>query len=233
MSGWRVGLLCGVVFAGWSAKGQEPIAYTLTVVNSMSGSPMEETVYRDGSRAAIDLNTPAVAGGTATHVRSLYNLTAQTNTSWDMIDSSGGCGAGKFSGDWGDPFTPLVDLSTAKLTGSEPVNGFAAKVYTADAGGGATAKLWVDVKTGLEVRIDVTQDGKTQTLTEVKKLTVGAPPAGVFVLPASCAAAAGPPPVSLRDQEIADDTGSKVGDFVDAVMTTAPGSQDSCSVVVR
>jgi hypothetical protein len=232
MSGWRVVLVCGVVLAAWGAKAQEPNAYTVTVMNSMFGPPVEETVYRDGSRAVIDLNTPASAGVKATHVRSLYNLTAQTNTSWDMIDSSGGCGAGKFSGDWGDPFTPMVDLSKAKMTGTETMNGFATKVYVADADG-ATAKLWVEAKTGLAVRIDVTQGGQTKTLTEVKQLAEGVPSADVFVLPTSCTVAPGPQPVSLRDQEIADETGSKVGDFVDAVMSSDTGSQDSCSVVVR
>lgn len=216
-----------------SAGAQAPSAYTAIVVNSMFGPPVEETVYRDGSRAVIDLNTPAPpAGGKATHVRSLYNLTAHTDTSWDVIDSSGGCGSGSFSGDWGDPFTSLVDLSQAKLTGTETLNGFATKVYSADAGG-ATAKIWVDAKTGLTVRADVTQAGQTQTITEVKKLTIGAPAASVFALPAICTAAPAAPAVSPRDQQIADETGSKVGDFIDAVMTTAPDSQDSCAVVIR
>ena len=62
---------------------------------------------------------------------------------------------------------------------------------------------------------------------------MGAPPAAVFAVPASCTAAAGPPPPTQRDQNIATETGSKVGDFVDAVMTTAPGSQNTCSVAVR
>jgi len=56
----------------------------------------------------------------------------------------------------------------------------------------------------------------------------------VFVVPANCtAAAAGPPPVSQRDKDIAAETSSSVGDFVDAVMTTAPGSQATCSVAIR
>jgi len=91
----------------------------------------------------------------------------------------------------------------------------------------------VEAKTGLPVKVDLTQGTNAQTISQVTKFTVGAPAASVFVVPASCTAAAGPPPVSQRDQDIAAETGGKVGDFVDAVMTTAPGSQDTCSVAIR
>ena len=69
----------------------------------------------------------------------------------------------------------------------------------------------------------MTQAGKTSTLTEVTKFTVGAPPASVFALPVACTAAAGPPPPTQREKDIAAETGSKVGDFVDAVMTNDAG----------
>jgi hypothetical protein len=226
-------LLCGVGMAGSARAQQQPTAYTVTVVNSMFGPPVTQTIYRNGSKAVIDTNTPAQAGGgPATHVRSLYDLSAHTNESWDLVDSSGGCSSGTFSGDWGDPFAGLVDVSTGKMTGTETVNGFATKVYTVNADG-ATAKVWVDTKTGLPVQVQLTQGTDTKTITEVTKFTAGAPAAAVFVVPASCTAAAGPPPVSQRDQDIATETASKVGDFVDAVMTTAPGSQDTCSVAIR
>jgi len=226
-------IVCGATLAAaMSAQAQAPSAYTVTIVNSMFGQPVTETVYRDGARAVIDLNSAAPAGGTATHTRSLYNLNAHTNVSWDLIDTSGGCGNGKFSGDWGDPFAPMDDLKTAKQTGTETLNGFATKVYEMTAGG-TTAKAWIDAKTGLMVKLQMTQGADTKTMIEAQKLTVGAPPAAVFALPAICTAAPGPPPVSPRDQKIADETGSKVGDFVDAVMTTDPGSQVSCSVAIR
>jgi outer membrane lipoprotein-sorting protein len=230
-----IALLCGVGMAGvgtaWTQ--QQPTAYTVTVVNSMLGSPMEQTIYRNGSKAVIDTNSPAQSGGVpATHVRSLYDLSAHTNQSWDLVDSSGGCSSGTFSGDWGDPFAGLVDVSTGKMTGTETVNGFATKVYVVNADG-ATAKVWVDAKTGLPVRVDLTQGTDTKTITQVTKFTVGAPAASVFVVPANCTAAGGPPPVSERDKDIAAETGGLVGDFVDAVMTTAPGSQESCSVAIR
>jgi hypothetical protein len=214
-------------------RAQQPTAYTVTVVNSMFGPQVEETIYRNGSKAVIDLNTPAPAGGTATHVRSLYDLNAHTNQSWDLTNNSGGCSSGTFSGDWGDPFASQGDLSTAKLMGTETVNGFSTKVYEADAPG-VKAKAWIDAKTGMTVKMQMAQTGaELKTMLEVKKLTVGTPAAAVFVVPASCTAAAGPPPVSQHDQDIATETGGQVGDFVDAVMTTAPGSQDSCAVAIR
>jgi hypothetical protein len=225
-------LLCGVGVVG-SAGAQQPTEYTVTVVNSMFGPAVTQTVYRDGSKAVIDTSMPAAApGGKATRVRSLYDLKAGTNQSWDLTDSSGGCSSGTFSGDWGDPFAGLVDVTKGKLTGTETVNGFATKVYTVDADG-ATAKVWAEAKTGLPVKVQVTQGTDTKTITQVTKFTVGAPTASVFVLPAVCTAAAGPPPPSQRDKDIAAETGGQVGDFVDAVMTTAPGSQDTCSVAIR
>jgi hypothetical protein len=228
-------LLCGwglAVSGAWAQ--QQPTAYTVTTVNSMFGPPVTQTIYRNGSKAVIDLNTPAPAGGgAATHVRSLYDLSAHTNESWDLVDSSGGCSSGTFSGDWGDPFASQGDLSTAKMTGTETVNGFSTKVYEVEAPG-VKAKAWIDAKTGMTVKMQMAQTGaELKTMLEVKNLTVGAPAASVFVVPASCTAAAGPPPVSQRDQDIAAETGGKVGDFVDAVMTTAPGSQDTCSVAIR
>ncbi len=41
------------------------------------------------------------------------------------------------------------------------------------------------------------------------------------------------PPVSQQDKDIAAETNSQVGDFPNAVMNTAPGTQDWCSVEVR
>src|ERR1035441_1684364 len=156
-------LLCGwglAVSGAWAQ--QQPTAYTVTTVNSMFGPQVEETIYRNGSKAVIDLNTPAPAGGTATHVRSLYDLNAHTNQSWDLTNNSGGCSSGTFSGDWGDPFASQGDLSTAKLMGTETVNGFSTKVYEADAPG-VKAKAWIDAKTGMTVKMQMAQTDRKST----------------------------------------------------------------------
>ena len=65
--------------------------------------------------------------------------------------------------------TGLVDVSTGKLTGTDTVNGFATKVY-AVAADGATAKVWVEAKTGLPVKVDVTQGTATSTMTVRERL---------------------------------------------------------------
>ena len=130
----------------------------------MMTPPMTQTFYRNGSKAVIDTNMPAANGSPASQTRSLYDLSAGKNESWSLPDSSAGCSTGTFSGDWGDPFKGLVDVSTGTMTGTETLNGFATKVYSVNADG-ATAKVWVEAKTGLIVRLDVTQAGKTSTLT--------------------------------------------------------------------
>jgi hypothetical protein len=225
-------LLCAIACLAFTVGAQQqPSTYTVTIVNSMAGTPMEETVYRDGARAVIDITTSASASAKATHVRSVYDLTAHTNVSFDKMDSSGGCGKGTFSGDWGDPFTPLTDLSKAKVIGTEMMNGFTTKVYIVEEDG-VTAKLWVDTKSGLPIKITVTQGGKTSTLTEVKSFAASVP-AAVFGLPAICTAPAGPPPISDREKEIAADTSSQVGDFIDAVMTQDTGTASACAVTIR
>ena len=104
-----VALQCGTV-AGAGAQ-EQPTAYTMMVVNSMMGPPMTQTIYRNGSKAAIDIDIPPAANGSpATHVWSLYDLSAHTGIV-DPTSSAGGCGSGTFSGDWGDPFAGLVDVS--------------------------------------------------------------------------------------------------------------------------
>ena len=56
----------------------------------------------------------------------------------------------------------------------------------------------------------------------------------MFALPVACTEGPqGPPPPTQREKEIAAETNSKVGDFVDEVMTSDAGSQTSCSVNIR
>jgi hypothetical protein len=103
----------------------------------------------------------------------------------------------------------MDDLKSAKQTGTEMLNGFATKVYEMTAGA-TTAKAWIDAKTGLMVKLQMTQGADTRTMIEAQKLMIGAPPAAVFALPAICTAAPEPPPVSPRDQKIADETGGRM-----------------------
>ena len=75
-----------------------PLSYTLIQQNSLFGLATTTIVYRDGSKAAIDIVQPG------THVRTVYDLQAHTNISWDASQAGAECGNGNFTGDWGDPF---------------------------------------------------------------------------------------------------------------------------------
>ena len=157
----------------------------------IAGETLE--IYRDGPKALIEMNVPPSApGGKGTHNRSLYDLKARTNLSWDPTSPSFPCGRGNFSGDWGDPFAASAELTAdiakqnAKQVGTEIVNGIAAKVY--EGGGGnpqTTMRAWVDTKYGLLVKLE---NGQHQTLLEVTQFSPGKPPASAFAPPASCPA---------------------------------------------
>jgi hypothetical protein len=53
----------------------------VTQINGMFGAPVTMQIYRDGSKAVIDHIQQ-----NGTHTRSLYDLQAHTNYSWDMAN---------------------------------------------------------------------------------------------------------------------------------------------------
>src|SRR5215469_106227 len=77
-----------------------PTQYTVTVVNSLMGPPVTMTIYRDGSKAVMDHYEGAQVIQSALRSRQVIDLGKGTTISWNLPDSSGGCGTGKFSGDW-------------------------------------------------------------------------------------------------------------------------------------
>lgn len=205
-----------------------PDTYTVVQLNSMMGTSATMKVYRNGSKAIVD-NT-----GSSGPVRSYYDLTSKKNISWNPNDTSIGCSTGTFGGSWGDPFEASVDLNKelaqkhAAPVGSETVNGFATKVYEVDLDGGAgKARAWVDTKYGLIVKLQMQQN----TILEIKQATFAKPPADVFVIPSTCAAAAAAPLPPTEAERIAAETGGKAEDFVNAV--TSGSSPNSCTVLFR
>ena len=71
--------------------------------------------------------------------------------------------------------------------------------------------------------------GPAQTMIEVKQVSFTAPPASVFIVPASCTL---PGPTLPEDERILAETGGPAAaDFVNA--TTAPVSANSCTVLYR
>jgi hypothetical protein len=209
-------LFCApAVFAQYAPA---PTAYTATAANSMMGPTVTMQVSRDGDKAVVD---QTFSGG---HTHTLYDLTAHQTYSWDPANASAPCGRGTFSGDWGDPFAMSAEMAKEvnskhpKELGSETVNGFTTKVYeSADPAGALTAKVWLEPKYGLIVKLDMTQKGSpTRTIMETKQLNVARPAAALFALPASCGQAAAPPAPAPSDG------------MADAIMP--PASPKACSV---
>jgi hypothetical protein len=215
-----------------------PTTYTVTEANSMGGASAEMKVYRNGSKAAIDHLVAADGkGGKATHTRTVYDLQTHQSFTWDATDAAAPCGSGNFSGNWGDPFADSADMSAdlakenAKQVGTETVHGFATKVFEA-AVPGAKAKVWLEAKSNLVVKLQmIPPTGDPQTMLEVTALSLTPPPASVFTLNSSCAAAAAAPRVPTESERIAAETGGNAQDFANAIM--GPGSKNSCTMLFR
>lgn len=216
------------------AQAPPPTAYTIT--SALAGpDPGTMTVYRNGSKALADVNHPAKPDGTpASRSLTLYDLKAMTSYSWEPAATSAGCSAGTFSGDWGDPFAMTGELSASiakgdlKPTGSETLNGIPTKVY-AGTTQGTSLKAWLDEKDGLVIRAQLGAPGAPpMTMVDVRKVSFTPPPPSLFALPAGCASVE--PPLT-PSQAIAAETGGSGDNFVNG--SYGPGSQKSCSIVVR
>jgi hypothetical protein len=192
-----------------------PTAYTVTQTNAMMGAPVTMTIMRDGSKAVIEQND----------TRQWIDIDSHRNWSISLKDPSAGCSVGRWSGDWGDPFsfTDEAAKQGLKETGTETINGVATKVSE---GGAApnVIKAWLDPKTGLLMRADVAG----HTIIETKSFKAGKP-AGPMTPPASCTSQTLPP---SNEERIAAETGDAAANYSNAAMAAA-GSGDSCSVLFR
>jgi len=208
-----------------------PEAYTVTANNSMAGAGAVTKTYRLGSKALVDQSNGA--DPKAPHTRTLYDLQSHRSFSWYWPSISGGCSAGTFSGDWGDPYTGASDLVSqgARQVGAETVHGMATKVFETPAGPSGKIKAWEDVRTGMIVRAQmIPPSGPPQTMIEVTSVSLVRPPASLFAPPASCASAVAAPP-EAEANEIAALTGDDGQNFVKG--TYGPGSKNTCTMVFR
>ncbi len=222
---------------GWSATAQTvppPTAYTVTLTNSVFGSPQVMKVSRLESKALVDLvSQDKLADPKASHTRSLYDLDKGRNLSWSWPDSSAGCSTGTFSGDWGDPFTGAADVTAqgARQVGTETILGMPAKIMDASSPA-AHVKAWIDTKFGMILKAQMSPPGgELKTVIEVTSINLTAPPASIFVYPASCAATAEAPPPPTEAEQIAALTGGDPEDFVKGIY--GPGSKTPCTVIFR
>jgi hypothetical protein len=209
-----------------------PTAYIITQsVGTTGGS---STIYRSGSKIVVDFVQPAQGDTPASRSHSLYDLTAGTNTTWDPEASPIPCTVNTLSGDWGDPFAMTADVTASiakgdlKPAGTETLAGIATQVYVGSSQG-ASIKAWLDQKDSLVIRAQMSApNAPPMTLVDIIKVSFTAPPASLFVLPASCAGVKPPPtPADL----ISAETGDDAANWVNA--NNGPGSANSCTILVR
>ncbi len=212
-----------------------PTAYTVTLINSIFGPGEWMKTSRSGSKVLVEQTSADKATDpTAAHAMTLYDLDRHTSVTWSTGNAAGGCGTGTFSGDWGDPFASASDMTggNAKQVGTETLHGITANVLEVSAGDAGTARAWIDPKTGLLLKAQMTPpSGAPKTIVEVTDFSFAAPPDSVFAVPAACAAAAAAPPPPTEEQKIAELTGDDGRNFVKAIY--GPGSTDACTVLYR
>lgn len=236
---WLVGLAC-FGLAGVACAQTAPTVYTVNELSSFVVPNVQIVTYRNGQMAAMDQSYgPREGNPKGFHVRSVINLQTGTSYTWDLIDTSGGCGVSSFKGDWGDPFEMSKGLmadsakNKPKQVGTEMVAGVATEVLEATTAT-ETAKVWLDTKTGLIMRAVITpQSGQAQTLIDVKQVSYAGPPQLAFKLPASCAGKTAPPPPMSESERIAAETAGKPGVYVNAAVPPAVKGSTACTVLIR
>lgn len=205
-----------------------PLSYTVVQHNSLFGPDTTMSVYRDGSKAVIDLVQPG------THTRTVYDLQAQTNVSWDASQTGSECGNGSVKGDWGDPFVGaagiMADINKQHPTpaGTETVNGVSTKVSEfVMEGTTGKSKVWVDPKYGMIMKIAIAQPGGASKVGfETTQMTFAAPPASMFV--PACKAGA---PIPTDEEKIAVITGGSGSDYAFANKENPAASNGGCMIL--
>lgn len=242
----RVVFWCGAVLALPAMRGAglraqspaEPTAYTVRSTNTMAGPTTTTVTYRMGSKAVVDSSTPAPVAGGAMRIHTYFDLEKKVSYTWDPANDAVLCEKGSVTGDWGDPFTSPGDVlgEGAKPVGAETIHGFSTRILEAQLGSNGTARAWVDTKTNMVVKAQLTPPGGAPlTLLEVTSVDLTPPPASALALPARCTAPPAPEAEHRMpdvDQTIAAYTGGKPTDYEDAIYPAGVNS-GSCTVVLR
>ncbi len=205
-----------------------PTTYTIT--EGLMGDPGTLTIYRSGDKILMET---VRADQTAT---SLYDLKTGVSLTWDPKASPIQCSAGRFSGDWGDPFAMTAEITAdiakgdMKPIGTATIGGILTQVY-GEALPQGNVKVWLDKKDNLVMRATTAGPGvdtAPTALVDIQKVSFTAPDARLFTLPAACA---GVHPAPTAAEVIADETGDSADNYVNANL--GPGSANSCSILVR
>jgi hypothetical protein len=216
------------------AQGAPPTAYSITQAANGGTTGTTMITHRSGSKVVTELVQSAQGTTPASRTLTLYDLKAGTTVSWDPAANPPACSAGRFSGDWGDPFAMIADVNAGiakgdlKPAGTETLAGVPARIY-AGSSPQANMKVWVDVKDALVLRAEMSSPGAPpMRLVDISKVSLAAPAASLFEVPAACAGAKPPP---TADELIADETGDSAANYANGMY--GPGSKNSCSVVLR
>jgi len=212
----------------WAQYAPPPLSYTVVQNNTLFGPATTTSFYRNGSKAAMDIVHPG------THVRSVYDLQAHTNITWDASQAAAECGNSAFTGDWGDFFIAAAgvmdDLNKQHPTpaGTEAVNGVSAKVSEfVMEGATGKSKVWIDPKYGMIMRILMAQPGGAPKVAfETTQMTFATPPAAMFV--PACKAAA---PIPTDDDMIAAITNGPGSDYAFANKGEPSGASGGCMIL--
>lgn len=216
------------------AQAAPPTAYTIT--QSANGGTSGTTIitHRSGSKVLTEMVQSAQGGTPASRTLTLYDLAAGTTISWDAAAHPPACSAGRFSGDWGDPFAMIAEVNAdiakgdLKPAGTETLAGIPAKIYTGSSPQ-ATMKVWVDVKDSLVLRAEMSAPGSPpMRMVDISKVSMATPAASLFAVPAACAGVKPPP---TADELMADETDDSGANYVNGMY--GPGSTNSCSVVLH
>jgi len=218
------------------ASPQTAPSTSYTIIEGVNGAADSgtTTIYRSGDKVQMEFNRPASGATPAGRTLTLYDLKAQASWSWDPAASPIQCNAGRFSGDWGDPFSMTAEITQSiskgelKPAGTETLAGVTTQVYTGGSGGEAL-KAWVDQKDGLVIKVSATAPGAPpMIMADIRRVMLTAPSPSHFALPAACAGSHPPPtPAEL----IAEETGDSSDNFVNG--NSGPGSKDTCTIALH
>lgn len=215
-----------------------PQTYSLSETNALFGPEMNVEVHRDGNMVLVDSSSAGAAGSKGIHTRTLYDLRVGKSYTADLVNPSTPCGAGTFSGDWGDPFAMSAELlgdlanKNPKTVGTETIAGLPTKIMEAhDAASKTNSRVWVDEQHHLIARLQMTQGSSpAKTIIALKQFSLAKPAASLFVLPPGCKASSAPAQPSASDR-IASATGGNAGDYANAIMP--PPSKNACTVLFK
>lgn len=126
-----------LVFAPILLAQTPPTSYTIIEGVNGENDGKTNTIYRSGDKVLMDFNQPAQGATPAIRALTLMDLSAHATWSWDPTAKPIACSAGRFSGDWGDPFGMMGELNDGikkgelKPGGTETVAGVLTTLYTA------------------------------------------------------------------------------------------------------